>query len=95
MRIEFIRECINLRIIEVVFIPTDLNVADILTKPLAAKPFLQHRERLMTGFKGQKDNIFSKVMTYRDVAKALSENASITQEEYDARCAALWSIGER
>jgi hypothetical protein len=90
MRIEYIRESINHRIIEVLFIPTDLNVADILTKPLAAKPFLQHRERLMSGFKGSKDNIRKKVMhTYSEVASLISIDVSITQEEYDTRCAAL------
>jgi hypothetical protein len=94
MRIEFIRECINNRIIEVVFIPTDLNVADILTKPLAAKPFLQHRERLMSGFRGRKDNIHNKVMTYSDVVNAIMENVTLTQSEYEAQCAMQWGPEE-
>ncbi len=34
MRINFIRECINCGIVSLYFVPTDMNVADILTKPL-------------------------------------------------------------
>jgi hypothetical protein len=41
MRIEYIRECINRRIIQIAFIPTELNVTDILTKPLNAKSFIE------------------------------------------------------
>ena len=34
MRINFIRECINSAIVSLYFVPTGMNVADILTKPL-------------------------------------------------------------
>ena len=35
------------------FIPTDLNVADVLTKPLPEASFLRHKEKLLSGFNGQ------------------------------------------
>lgn len=50
VRINFIREMINQRIIELHFVPSELNVADVLTKPLSKEPFLRHSEVLMNGF---------------------------------------------
>ena len=52
-RINFIRECINERIINLAFVPTELNVADTLTKPLPESSFIQHKEKLLSGFNGQ------------------------------------------
>ena len=52
MIINFIREKINERIIELHFVPSEYNVADILTKPLAKDLFLRHRDILMNGHKG-------------------------------------------
>jgi hypothetical protein len=52
MIINFIREKINERIIELHFVPSEYNVADILTKPLAKDLFLKHRDVLMNGHKG-------------------------------------------
>jgi hypothetical protein len=52
IRINFIRECINARIITLVFIPTHLNVADMLTKPLPDETFNLHKQKLMRGFNG-------------------------------------------
>jgi hypothetical protein len=42
MRINCIRECINKRLIELIFVPTAKNVADVLTKPLPDVPFNKH-----------------------------------------------------
>jgi hypothetical protein len=53
MRINYIRQEINARRIVIQFVPTHLNVADVLTKPLADELYSQHTERLLTGFKGQ------------------------------------------
>jgi hypothetical protein len=50
VRINFIREMINLKAIELHFIPSELNIADVLTKPLSKVPFLRHSEILMNGF---------------------------------------------
>jgi hypothetical protein len=53
MRVNFIRQCIHLLQITLVFIPSDYNVADILTKPLAHDKFSRHSRTLMTGFNGR------------------------------------------
>lgn len=50
VRINFIREVINDRVIELFFVPSSLNVADILTKPLGPELFIPHRTRLLEGF---------------------------------------------
>jgi hypothetical protein len=62
MRVNFIRECIDLSYITLIFVPTDLNVADVLTKPLALDKFEKHSNRLMRGFGG------IDVCTYIDTA---------------------------
>ena len=48
-KIQFIREQINMQIVQLVFVPTYWNVADILTKPLGVKDFQRHRENLLYG----------------------------------------------
>jgi len=55
MRINFIRECINNRIIELHFVPTDKNVADLLTKALGFGIFTRHSDILLHGFNGKLD----------------------------------------
>jgi hypothetical protein len=50
MKINYIRECINNKLIEIRFIPSERNVADVLTKPLAHTLFKQHVMKLMYGF---------------------------------------------
>jgi hypothetical protein len=52
MRVNFIRECIHLQHITLIFIPSEHNVADVLTKPLAHDLFTKHSSKLMTGFGG-------------------------------------------
>ena len=59
-RINFIRECINHRIIELKFINSEFNVADTLTKALDAKTFNQHSKKLLNGFGGKISNIYEK-----------------------------------
>ena len=51
-RINFIREQINKRIIELIFVRTDKNVADMFTKPLPNEKFEEHRDKVMNGFHG-------------------------------------------
>jgi hypothetical protein len=53
MRIQFIREQILAGICSIHFVPTDENVADVLTKPLAAPKFIKFRNILMLGHGGQ------------------------------------------
>lgn len=50
MKIHFVRELINKKIIELHFVKSELNVADILTKALREKSFIPHREALLQGF---------------------------------------------
>ena len=57
VRINFLRECVNNRIIEIVFFKTDLKVADLLTKPLAKDIFKELKYKLLYGFGGDVNNI--------------------------------------
>jgi hypothetical protein len=50
MRVNFVRECINAHYISLHFIPTHLNVADVLTKPLSPEAFDFHVAKLQEGF---------------------------------------------
>jgi hypothetical protein len=52
MRVNFIRQCLNTNLISLHFIPTAMNVADALTKPLAAASFNSHTTKIMEGFGG-------------------------------------------
>ena len=52
LRISFIREMINLRVIELHFVPTEFNVADVLTKPLDIETFIRLRDIMMNGHGG-------------------------------------------
>ncbi len=57
VRINLLRECVNNRIIEIVFIKTDLMVADLLTKLLATDIFEKLKYKLLCGFGGDAENI--------------------------------------
>jgi hypothetical protein len=59
LRINYIREQINLRNIELKFLPSELNVADVLTKPLTGDIFLKHRRKLLHGFDGREPEVVS------------------------------------
>ena len=50
--IEFLREKINDGIVKVIFIPTEFNVADVLTKPLPEPQFSKFINILQNGFNG-------------------------------------------
>ena len=43
---------VNLRVIELHFVPTEFNVADILTKPLDIDTFIRLRDIMMNGHGG-------------------------------------------
>jgi len=53
VRVNFIRDCINKRVIELHFIQSELNVADIMTKQLNVKAHERPTYRLMNGFDGR------------------------------------------
>jgi hypothetical protein len=52
MRINFIRKCINDGLIVLHFVPSHLNVADLLTKTLVNDVFKIHVDNLQTGISG-------------------------------------------
>ena len=52
MRIHYIREMIEDGFLELYFVPTDKNVADVLTKPLRDSTFEAHRKTLLEGHSG-------------------------------------------
>ncbi len=56
LRIAYIREMINKRIVEICFVPSEENVADIFTKPLAFERFDVLRALLFHGFTVEKLN---------------------------------------
>lgn len=53
VRVNTVKENIQRGVIALHFIPTHLNVADILTKPLAHELFIAHRKKLLRGFYGR------------------------------------------
>ena len=63
--IEFIRERINNGMIKLIFIPSELNVADVLTKGLNEQTFNRHVDILFNGFHG--NEISTSFMTYDEV----------------------------
>ena len=66
-RINFIREQINKRIIELIFIRTDKNVADMFTKPLPNEKFEEHRDKVMSGFHGNHPIIDQEIISTLNV----------------------------
>ena len=54
--INFIREMILLGVVELHFVPTDHNVADVLTKALDAPTFERLRDVMMKGHGGVAPN---------------------------------------
>jgi hypothetical protein len=50
VRINYIREQLNQRTVSLHFVPTELNVADVLTKPLVEESFQYCQEKLLSGF---------------------------------------------
>ena len=51
-KINSIREAINFRKIVCIFVPSPLNVADTLTKPLPVVPYQRHTGIMLTGHDG-------------------------------------------
>jgi hypothetical protein len=76
MRIQFIRECINNRLIELVFVPSEENVADVLTKPLSKETFNKHTDKLFNGFGGDIDYLLKNSVSYIDVCNAINIHES-------------------
>jgi hypothetical protein len=60
LRINYLRECINQRLISLEWIPSEDNVADGLTKPLHWIKMKSHMKKIMEGFDGDISNITSK-----------------------------------
>jgi hypothetical protein len=64
VRINYIRELINARVIELVFVPSKYNVADVLTKPLPEEAHNRHSRVLMEGHTNNEDGILMTVESY-------------------------------
>jgi uncharacterized protein YueI len=64
--INFIREQINARVINLKFIPGTLNPADVLTKPLSREAYHRHTTTLLEGFNGRLN--FEKKRAYLTLA---------------------------
>lgn len=63
--IEFIRERINNGMIKLIFIPSELNVADVLTKALNEQTFNRHIDILFNGFNG--NDVSTTFVTWEEV----------------------------
>jgi hypothetical protein len=48
--------------VELIFVSGELNVADINTKPLTGRSFVDKRYKMMKGFKNDRENIFKYVV---------------------------------
>ncbi len=70
-RINFLRECVNNRVIKIVFIKTDLMEADLLTKPLVKDIFKELKYKLFYGFGGNADNISTHFTPMEQVYKEI------------------------
>ena len=65
VRINYIRELINARVIELVFIPSKYNVADVLTKPLGRSNHDRHTLTLLEGhLQNDEDGILMSIETF-------------------------------
>jgi hypothetical protein len=73
-RINFIRECVNNRIIELVFIKSEFNVADMFTKALGDPLFFDHSDKVMNGFKGDIRNISTIFKSFKEVKEEVRES---------------------
>lgn len=69
-KINHIRERLNAGDIQILFIPSHLNVADTLTKPLALDFFTKHRDKLLHGFQDV-DELFKDLVSLEDIMKKL------------------------
>ena len=76
MRINFIRECINRKIISLHFISTEKNVADLLTKALGVDLLQQHRFRILHGFEKEFFD-FEQMMVVTEIVEHEEANAGI------------------
>lgn len=64
VRINYIRELINSRVIELVFVPTKFNVADVLTKALCIQVHNQHVQVLLHGHHDYDESFLMAITTY-------------------------------
>jgi hypothetical protein len=62
VRINYLRQELNRQTIELIFVSGELNVADINTKPLNGRSFVDKRYKMMKGFKNDRANIFKYVV---------------------------------
>jgi len=83
MRLNYIRECINNRSIELHFIPTQNNVADILTKVLPTTTFLRLQKHLLQGFEEEEMEklYFSRTVVAHN--QAWKDNGAIIVEQLE------------
>jgi len=75
VRINYIRELINARVIELVFVPSKYNVADVLTKALARLDHERHTKILLEGHEGNvEEDILMYVQTYEYYCNMISND---------------------
>ena len=84
MRVNYIRDLINRRVIILVFIPGFINPADTLTKSLSAEDFQRHEHCLQYGFDGitleQRANDYRRALhTKKEMVHYLSSTDDIDE----------------
>jgi hypothetical protein len=85
--INFIREQINARVINLKFVPGKLNPADVLTKPLSREPFHRHTTTLLEGFNGRLDlEVNKSYLTLSDLSEMDEEDVSEKIRVHNTMC---------
>jgi hypothetical protein len=85
--INFIREQINARVINLKFIPGTLNPADVLTKPLSREPYHRHTTTLLEGFNGRLDLEKKRAyLTLADLSEMDEEAVADTIRVHNTMC---------
>ena len=79
MRINYIREMINQRFVKIIFISSNLNVSDVLTKPLSSDMHLKHCHTLMNGHDGY--HPLDHIKNYRALVHVTEESYVLTDFE--------------
>jgi hypothetical protein len=74
VKVHYVRELINQRVIQLIFIPTQFNVADVLTKALIRSIHNRHSSILIYGHNCVADANFEQFETYEYYASQIEYN---------------------
>ena len=85
VKIHYIRELINSRVVELYFVPTEYNVADVLTKALAGDRHERHTNILLCGHREfLESNPSINYISLSDYMSLVSEESMVVSEGDDS-----------